>query len=156
MSEAEQVAAIRYAGKSGSSSDVAKINSKGQSGRVRSAHIDAVKDKKLNNVVGNKVLTEIAKGGTDGDRFNNLVVEAANNGTIAASTIAQSDSTPKFIADAIKTNANSTDQNAVKLTSQGHQNLQKATDQAYNTPATRAAMTGQMGADLRSINITTP
>lgn len=156
VSEAEQVAAIRYAGKSGSSSDVAKINSKGQSGRVRSAHIDAVKDKKLNNVVGNKVLTEIAKGGTDGDRFNNLVVEAANNGTIAASTIAQSDSTPKFIADAIKTNANSTDQNAVKLTSQGHQNLQKATDQAYNTPATRAAMTGQMGADLRSINITTP
>ena len=49
-----------------------------------------------------------------------------------------------------------TDQNAVKLTSQGHQNLQKATDQAYNTPATRAAMTGQMGADLRSININTP
>ena len=156
VSEAEQVAAIRYAGKSGSSSDVAKINSIGQSGRVRSAHIDAVKDKKLNNVVGNKVLTEIAKGGTDGDRFNNLVVEAANNGTIAAATIAQSDSTPKFIADAINTNAKSTDQNAVKLTSQGHQNLQKATDQAYNTPATRAAMTGQMGADLRSININTP
>ncbi len=156
VSEAEQVAAIRYAGKSGSSGDVAKINSIGQSGRVRSAHIDAVKDKKLNNVVGNKVLTEIAKGGTDGDRFNNLVVEAANNGTIAAATIAQSDSTPKFIADAIKTNAKSTDQNAVKLTSQGHQNLQKATDQAYNTPATRAAMTGQMGADLRSININTP
>ena len=113
-----------------------------------------MKEKKLNNVVGNAVLSEIATGGTDGARFNDLVVDAANNGTIAASTIAQSDSTPGFIADAIKTN---TKNKATKqVTQQGYQNLQSATDQAYNTPATRAAMTGKMGADLNSIGITTP
>lgn len=153
VSEAEQVAAIRYTAKAGRARDVADIDSKGKSGRVRSAHVDAVKEKKLNNVVGNGVLSEIATGGTDGARFNDLVVDATNNGTIAASTIAQSDSTPAFIADAIK--ANTSNKAAKQVTREGYEHLQKATDKVYDTPATKAAMTDKMGADLNSIGITT-
>lgn len=154
-SDAERVAAIRYAAQKGGAGDVGAINSKGQSGRVRNAHVDAIKEKKLNNVIGNKALSEIAGKGMDGAEFDDKVVKAANDGIISGGTLVQSDSTPKLIADAVGRNA-ARGGSAVTLDAGGRQNLQDASDDARSAPGTKTSMTKQMEKDLNSMGVTTP
>lgn len=156
-SDAERVAAIRYAAQKGGAGDVGAINSKGTSARVRSAHVDAVKEKKLNNVIGNKQLTDIAKNGMNAAEFDDKVVDAANQGIISGATLAQSDSTPGLIAGAVKRNKAAALQggSAKRLTADGLQNLQDASDDAHTSPGTRTSMTKQMDADLNEIGVTT-
>lgn len=140
-SDAHRVAAIQYAAKSGSASDIAGMEvDKDAASSVKNAAISAFKEKKIHNLAGNRVLSEIATKGTSQAAVDKQIVDRLENGQISAESFVQSESTTKLLGGSLDREH----AKGHKLTQAGKARVQKVVNEVYSNESTKKAVQGDV------------
>lgn len=140
-SDAHRVAAIQYAAKSGSASDIAGMEvDKDAASSVKNAAISAFKEKKIHNLAGNGVLSEIATKGTSQAAVDKQIVDRLENGQISAESFVQSESTTKLLGGSLDREH----AKGHKLTQAGKARVQKVVNEVYSNESTKKAVQGDV------------
>ena len=149
VDDATRVAAIEYTAKAGSFNDVASMSTSDKdSTAVISAVTEAFKAKGLQNVAGSAVLEQVRKG-TNQETVQSLVRQHINNGSMTAANLTQSESSTKFVADAVTAKPG-------EMTTEGKDHLQNAVDNVYKNESTRKATNGKIEASFTRMGTTVP
>lgn len=137
IDEATRVAAIEYTAKAGSFDQVASIATTNKdSTAVISAVTEAFKAKGIQNIAGSAILSQV-RNGTNQDVVQQFVRNHINNGSMTAANLTQSESSTKFVANAVNAEPS-------EMTTAGKAHLQNAVDNVYKNESTRKATSGEI------------
>ncbi len=140
-SDAHRVAAIQYAAKSGSARDIAGMEvDKDAASSVKNAAISAFREKKIHNLAGNGVLSEIATKGTSQAAVDKQIVDRLENGQISAESFVQSESTTMLLGGSLDREH----AKGHKLTQAGKARVQKVVNEVYSNESTKKAVQGDV------------